>query len=181
MKYLIVFPVVAVMFFTVSVIAEKPALNGAEVFNNNCVRCHNARSTDEFTLAEWAVIMPHMREKAHLTGAETNAVMDFFRIVKNGEEQLQPKSNTLLDGEQLFQKYSCQGCHSFKGSGGTVGPALDSVIAEKGKSFFARKMADPQFNNPSSPMPKMPLTGDEIEALAEFLSTVPGEVLREHK
>lgn len=154
--------------------AEPSPINGAEVFNNNCARCHNARSLDEFSLQEWAVIMPHMREKAHLTGKETDAVMAFITLVKNGEtKSASAKEGVLvLNGEALFNKYSCQGCHSVNGKGGTVGPALDTTIADKGKTFFLQKLKNPQFNNPASPMPKMPLSDKEIEALADYLSTL---------
>ena len=56
-------------------------ISGAEVINNNCARCHNARAVHEFSIPEWKVIMPHMREKAHLTGKETQAVLEFWNLL----------------------------------------------------------------------------------------------------
>jgi mono/diheme cytochrome c family protein len=161
------------MFSASWVSAEPSPINGAEVFNNNCTRCHNARSLDEFSLEEWAVIMPHMREKAHLTGKETDAVMQFVALVKNdiGESNTFQNNQPTLSGKALFTKYSCQGYHSIKGKGGSVGPALDSIVGSKSEEFFIQKLKNPQFNNPSSPMPKMPLSDEEIEALADYLST----------
>lgn len=154
--------------------AESQPINGAEVFNNNCTRCHNARSLDEFSLEEWAVIMPHMREKAHLTGKETDAVMQFVALVKNdiGESNTFQNNQPTLSGKALFTKYSCQGYHSIKGKGGSVGPALDSIVGSKGEEFFIQKLKNPQFNNPSSPMPKMPLNGAEIDALLDYLKNL---------
>ncbi len=154
--------------------AESQPINGAEVFNNNCARCHNARSLDEFSLGEWAVIMPHMREKAHLTGKETDAVMQFVALVKGdaGNSKSPQKKHVTLSGEALFTKYSCQGCHSVKGQGGSVGPALDLIIDSKGKEFFIQKLRNPQFNNAASPMPKMPLTDIEINALSDYLKAL---------
>ena len=49
---------------------DETTLSGAELINNNCARCHNSRPVREFSIGEWRVIMPHMREKAHLTGSE---------------------------------------------------------------------------------------------------------------
>ncbi|MFT7524945.1 MAG: mono/diheme cytochrome c family protein [Arenicella sp.] len=165
---------ICLAFISSSVTAESQPINGAEVFNNNCARCHNARGLDEFSLEEWAVIMPHMREKAHLTGNETDAVMQFAALVKgdsgNGETPKQKQAT--LSGEGLFTKYSCQGCHSVKGQGGSVGPALDSIIDSKGVVFFIQKLKNPQFNNPSSPMPKMRLNDAEIDALSDYLKTL---------
>lgn len=62
--------------------------------------------------------------------------------------------------------------YQVQGAGGTLGPSLDNVISEKGRAFFLRKVKEPQFNNSSSAMPQMPITGDELEALAEFLSSI---------
>ncbi len=162
------------MFSASWVSAEPSPINGAEVFNNNCARCHNARSLDEFSLQEWAVIMPHMREKAHLTGKETDAVIQFVALVKNdiGESNTSQNNQPTLSGKVLFTKYSCQGCHSIKGKGGSVGPALDSIVGSKGEEFFIQKLKNPQFNNPSSPMPKMPLNGAEIDALLDYLKNL---------
>ncbi len=160
------------MFGGIGAVAETQPINGAEVFNNNCARCHNARPLEEFSLEEWAVIMPHMREKAHLTGKETDAVMQFIALIKNDSvtTDVTKKIQPAMSGEDLFTKYSCQGCHSVNGIGGSVGPALDSIVSDKGKAFFLKKLKNPQFNNPSSPMPKMPLSDDQINALADYLS-----------
>ncbi len=163
-----------VVFGGAAAVAETQPINGAEVFNNNCARCHNARPLEEFSLEEWAVIMPHMREKAHLTGKETDAVMQFIALVKNDSATVDvaQKSQPTMSGEDLFTKYSCQGCHSVNNVGGSVGPALDATIASKGRGFFLQKLKNPQFNNPTSPMPKMPLTDDQINALADYLSAL---------
>lgn len=153
---------------------EDREFNGAAVFNNNCARCHNARSIDEFSLGEWAVIMPHMRERAHLTGKETDAVMEFIALVKRKPRVVdaEKKDQPIMSGSALFTKYGCHGCHALNGDGGSVGPSLDGIIVKKGKSFFLKKLKDPQFNNPTSPMPKMPLTDDEMSALLDYLSSI---------
>ena len=118
--------------------------------------------------------MPHMREKAHLTGKETDAVMQFVALVKNdiGESNTFQNNQPTLSGKALFTKYSCQGYHSIKGKGGSVGPALDSIVGSKSEEFFIQKLKNPQFNNPSSPMPKMPLNGAEIDALLDYLKNL---------
>jgi hypothetical protein len=107
--------------FTQAIAAEVGS--GAEIINNNCVRCHNSRPIQEFSIQEWSVTMPHMREKAHHTGKETEAVMKFLKTISRG-----PDKNTadvveisILDGGALMTKYGCQGCHSFNGQGGHWG------------------------------------------------------------
>lgn len=149
-------------------------ISGAEVINNNCARCHNARAVHEFSIPEWKVIMPHMREKAHLTGKETQAVLEFLELTSQSvplAQKIAPEKIIAPDGKQLFTQFGCQGCHSLKGDGGTVGPALDETIKNKGIGFFIKKLQNPQFNNSSSPMPKMPLNEQQIEAIAEYIKS----------
>ena len=71
-----------------------------------------------------------------------------------------------VNPRDVLTRYGCQGCHQVQG------PSLDNVISEKGRAFFLRKVKEPQFNNSSSAMPQMPITDDELEALAEFLSSI---------
>ncbi|TMO88909.1 cytochrome c [Pseudoalteromonas spongiae] len=149
-------------------------ISGAEVINNNCARCHNARAVHEFSIPEWKVIMPHMREKAHLTGKETQAVLEFLELTSQSvplAKKVAPEKMIAPDGKQLFTQFGCQGCHSLKGDGGTVGPALDETIKNKGVGFFIKKLQNPQFNNSSSPMPKMPLNEQQIKAIAEYIKS----------
>lgn len=156
---------------TTSVFATEN-ISGAQVINDNCAKCHNARAVHEFSVPEWKVIMPHMRVKAHLTGQETLAVIEFLELTSQTSQSLKQPilvTNNVPDGKKLFGQYGCQGCHSFKGSGGSVGPELDHVIEAKGISFFTQKLQNPQFNNSASPMPKMPLNEEQIKALADYL------------
>ncbi|QGX38181.1 c-type cytochrome [Permianibacter aggregans] len=161
--------------FSVAGLGVHPAISaeisGAEVVNNNCARCHNSRPVHEFSLAEWAVILPHMREKAHLTAQETDAVLQFFQTV--GQPRAVGTTSTSpsvpLSGSELMTRYGCQGCHQFNGVGGVVGPSLDRIVADKGEPFVRQKIVNPQFNNPASAMPRMPMTEAEVDAILALL------------
>lgn len=59
---------------------------GAQIFNDNCMRCHNVRSPRERSDADWSTIMLHMRARANLTKAETRAVTVFLKA-SNGQER----------------------------------------------------------------------------------------------
>lgn len=54
---------------------------GAEVYGNNCARCHNARAAAEKTDLEWNLIVAHMRARANLTGGQARAVQAFLATV----------------------------------------------------------------------------------------------------
>jgi nitric oxide reductase subunit C len=68
----------------------------------------------------------------------------------------------------------CVACHALQGSGGTIGPALDSVFARKSREEIAAWLADPAKIKPGTLMPKLPLTEAQIDSLAGYLSDLGG-------
>ncbi|ACV26704.1 MULTISPECIES: c-type cytochrome [Kangiella] len=147
--------------------------SGAEIYNDNCARCHNPRPIQEFTGADWSVIVPHMREKGHLTGEEARVLEKYIQDMLEPSESASQKSESALDelpdGRTLVSRFGCMGCHSFDGSGGSIGPALDNIVAQRGKDFVKAKLKNPQFNNPASAMPRISLSEEQIESIIEYL------------
>lgn len=70
---------------------------------------------------------------------------------------------------QVFNQM-CVACHSLRGQGGQVGPALDGVGSRLERQFLEKWLRDPMSVKPDSKMPKLPLSDDEITELAAFLS-----------
>lgn len=58
---------------------EADARYGAQLWMNNCARCHNLRRTDEFTDREWIPIVTHMRIRAGLTGQEARDILRYLQ------------------------------------------------------------------------------------------------------
>lgn len=52
---------------------------GAELWSENCQRCHNMRSPNEFSDGEWEVISHHMRVRANLTADEHRKILEFLK------------------------------------------------------------------------------------------------------
>ena len=52
---------------------------GAELWSENCSRCHNLRAPDYYTPGRWAVVTQHMRVRGYLTGEETRQVTAFLQ------------------------------------------------------------------------------------------------------
>ncbi len=59
-----------------SQVAEK---SGAQLWSDNCMRCHNLRSPDSYSAAQWEVTVHHMRLRANLTGQEAQKITDFLK------------------------------------------------------------------------------------------------------
>ena len=61
------------------VAAGNTAKGGAELWAENCVRCHNIRSPSNYSAAQWEVVMMHMRVRANLTPEEHKKILEFLK------------------------------------------------------------------------------------------------------
>jgi cytochrome c5 len=52
---------------------------GAQLWAENCIRCHNIRSPSIYSDAEWEVAMHHMRIRANLTAEEHKKILEFLK------------------------------------------------------------------------------------------------------
>lgn len=72
----------------------------------------------------------------------------------------------------LINSLGCKGCHSFEGSGGTLGPALDNIGKRLSEDQIKSKMLSPKASNPASMMPAYGhLSQEDLSALIEFLAS----------
>ncbi len=56
-----------------------PVLDGAKVYAANCGSCHSERWPNERSDREWKIIVMHMKVRANLTGAESDAVLKYLQ------------------------------------------------------------------------------------------------------
>lgn len=52
---------------------------GAQLWAQNCQRCHNLRAPNSYSHAQWDVAMLHMRVRANLTPEQTRKILDFLK------------------------------------------------------------------------------------------------------
>jgi len=55
------------------------AKSGAQLWAENCNRCHNAPDPHTFSDDQWDVAAEHMRQKALLTDTEITKIRDFLK------------------------------------------------------------------------------------------------------
>lgn len=73
-------------------------------------------------------------------------------------------------------KENCIRCHSLGGSGGSSGPALDSIGDKYDAAAISRLIADPSSVQPGSRMMAFPaISADDRQAIGEFLAKQGGE------
>src|SRR5438067_2429585 len=53
--------------------------SGAQLWAENCIRCHNIRSPGNYSPAQWGVVMMHMRVRANLTPEEHKKILAFLK------------------------------------------------------------------------------------------------------
>jgi hypothetical protein len=51
----------------------------AQMWAENCIRCHNSRDPRTYTDAEWTVAMHQMRVRANLTAEEHRAILEYLK------------------------------------------------------------------------------------------------------
>ena len=80
--------------------------------------------------------------------------------------------NLAAQGKQVFQSAGCASCHTLQdaGASGTVGPNLDD--AKPSKSLVVERVTNGKGVMPSF---KSQLSADQIEAVAEYVSSVAGK------
>ena len=81
-------------------------------------------------------------------------------------------SSLVAQGKDVFAKYGCASCHTLKDAGatGTVGPNLDQ--AKPPKDLVVERVTN---GKPPMPSFKGQLSDQEIQAVAEYVSTVAGK------
>lgn len=55
------------------------AKSGAQLWGENCIRCHNSPSPDTFSDDQWEVASLHMQIRGNLTAEETEKVLEFLK------------------------------------------------------------------------------------------------------
>jgi len=81
-KTLLVFllPLGVGLFLASSCVSSKVAMkSGAQLWGENCVRCHATPSPAAYNNTDWETIGLHMRVRANLTAVETDKIVDFLQ------------------------------------------------------------------------------------------------------
>lgn len=125
----------------------------------------------------------------HVPAEELDSLVAFFTWVgeiDNGDWPPQDSKKQLTRGEQrlavgatvspgaaVFQTKGCMNCHSLHGSGGTFGPALDTIGRKLTVEQIKHYIHDPKSMNPTAKMPPQAgLSEREREEVAKFLGNL---------
>ena len=59
--------------------APESSKGSAQLWSENCGRCHNIRTPTSYSDAEWQVAMHHMRVRGYLTGEEHRRILEYLQ------------------------------------------------------------------------------------------------------
>lgn len=55
--------------------------SGAQLWGENCIRCHNIPAPTDFNDEQWKTIGLHMQDRANLTQVETEKIVEFMKTI----------------------------------------------------------------------------------------------------
>jgi len=53
--------------------------SGAQLWGENCIRCHNIPSPSSFNDTDWSTIELHMKVRANLTKVQADKIFEFIK------------------------------------------------------------------------------------------------------
>lgn len=60
-------------------IFNPPPKGGAQLWAENCTRCHYSRPPTQYSAQQWDLVVTHMRLRADLTGQEAGEIIKFLQ------------------------------------------------------------------------------------------------------
>jgi cytochrome c oxidase subunit 2 len=107
---------------------------------------------------------------------------DFAAWVKN-QQQPGVQDPAVAEGRQIFESQACSSCHVIRGTAaqGQFGPdlthfmsrdTLASGAADNTPANLKLWIQDPDYVKPGSLMPAMQLSGDQIDKVVAYLTTL---------
>jgi mono/diheme cytochrome c family protein len=179
---------------------------GALVRRYRCLSCHQVRGsggtlstvpldriasqlqrdyTESYLLNPGAVRvsvearMPHF----HMSAAEAKALATFMSMafVDDAlEAPITSDSEAARQGQQLFEKLGCRGCHIVGGQGGYVGPDLSESGRRLKPGWTQAWLLEPEKWKPGTLQPDYGLKPEEARALTAYLMSL-GPAGQEHR
>src|ERR1035437_4620368 len=86
-----------------------------------------------------------------------------------------PQAPKLARGRAVFEDLGCIGCHKLHGSGGMIGPELESVGARRSPEWLIAHFKNPAAVTPLSAMPPIKASDDDLDALTLYVLSFTGE------
>ena len=108
-----------------------------------------------------------------LSDANLNALAAFLLKLKP-DNALAAVPDSVVHGAQIYQAQSCGSCHMVNGVGEKLGPPLNGLAQRRNQDWVVKHFANPAAMSPGSIMPPTKLPPAEMQALVDYLYSLPG-------
>jgi ubiquinol-cytochrome c reductase cytochrome b subunit len=109
-----------------------------------------------------------------LTDAQLSALASFLLKLNPGNgAALQSAPQPVVEGAIIYQTNDCGSCHTIKGQGTEIGPALDGVASRHPREWIQAHFRDPAKMSPGSPMPAFNFNERDMERITNYLMGLP--------
>lgn len=92
--------------------------------------------------------------------------------IPSGNAQPLSQEKTFEFAIKTIEANSCKSCHKIKGDGGSFAPDLSKVGSYRDKDYIVKFLTNPKAVNPNTQMPTVPLSKEEINAVASYLASL---------
>ncbi|HVW87243.1 MAG TPA: c-type cytochrome [Bryobacteraceae bacterium] len=133
---------------------------GARIFRSHCAPCHGVKGTGGLGPNLTSGVFFHGSTDADLyrnisegivgtampsvffDGAQVWQIVAFVRSISQSRAGMAPKGDPVR-GQHLFQEKGCIGCHQMRGEGGSNGPDLSVIGAQRSPENLRESILDP--------------------------------------
>ena len=110
-----------------------------------------------------------------LSDANLNALAAFLlKLMPDNVSDVASVPDSVAHGAQVYQAQSCGSCHMVNGVGAKLGPALNGLSQRRDQQWVTTHFANPAAMSPGSIMPPTRLSSADMQALVDYLFSLPG-------
>jgi quinol-cytochrome oxidoreductase complex cytochrome b subunit/mono/diheme cytochrome c family protein len=109
-----------------------------------------------------------------LSAPDLNALSLFvLTLTPQNEAALLAVPDFATQGAMVYQMNHCNACHQIRGTGATLGPALDGVGLRHDRAWLEKHFADPASVSKDSIMPAYKFMPMDLDAICKYLLQLP--------
>jgi ubiquinol-cytochrome c reductase cytochrome b subunit len=110
-----------------------------------------------------------------LSDSNLNALAAFLlKLTPDNAADIASVSDSVVHGAQIYEAQGCGNCHMVNGVGAKLGPPLNGLAQRRDAQWVAKHFVNPSAMSPGSIMPPTQLPPSDMQALVDYVLSLPG-------
>jgi mono/diheme cytochrome c family protein len=110
-----------------------------------------------------------------LSDANLNALAAFLlKLTPDNASDVASVPDSVVHGAQIYEAQGCGNCHMVNGVGAKLGPPLNGLAQRRDAQWVAKHFVNPSAMSPASIMPPTQLPPSDMQALVDYVLSLPG-------